>query len=128
MQPAFRTSLAGQAMRTGLNVFRLFLALGWALMLYVTVKAITTLGTNAAGATFFGDMAHPWRAQFNSDFGFHLLLVAAWFIYRDRSWLRGIVFGLLAINLGSIFTFAFLFIETFRTNGDMRRLLLGDRP
>jgi hypothetical protein len=114
-------------MKTGISIFRAALVVAWLVLVWVTVKAVAAMGANAAGAVFFGDMAHPWRAQFNIDFGWHLLLVAAWLTYRDRLLIRGLVFGLLAVMLGGVFTLAFLFVETFRTNGDMRRLLLGAR-
>ncbi|MET0362419.1 MAG: hypothetical protein ABW048_11805 [Sphingobium sp.] len=58
--------------KIGVNLFRLALMIGWALLLIVSLRAVTTMGTDAASAFFFGDMAHPWRAQFNVDFALHL--------------------------------------------------------
>jgi hypothetical protein len=39
----------------------------------LSVKAVGQMGLAAAGHVFFGDFSHPWRAQFNGDFGMHLL-------------------------------------------------------
>jgi hypothetical protein len=114
-------------MRLGVNIFRVILVAAWLVLLWVSAKAVAAMGANAAGAVFFGDMAHPWRAQFNVDFALHLLLVAGWLTYRDRVWIRGLLFGVLAIMFGGVFTLAFLLVETFRTKGDMRRVLLGNR-
>ena len=112
---------------TGINAFRLALLVAWIVLVGVTMRAISAMGASTAGAVFFGDMAHPWRAQFNTDFGWHLLLVAAWLIYRDRILVRGLAWGFLSVMMGGIFTLAFLFVETFRMKGDMRRVILGER-
>jgi hypothetical protein len=112
-------------MTVSLNLFRALLVVGWVLTLYVTIGAISSMGASAMGPTFFGDLAHPWRAQFNTDFGFHLLVVAAWLIFRARTLWLGLIWAVLAVNLGGLFTFAYLFAETFLTQGDMRKLLLG---
>jgi hypothetical protein len=73
-------------MRPGLTIFRLALFIGWAVMFAISCHAVSRMGFGAAGGVFIGDFAHPWRAQFNADFALHLLLVAAWMIYRSRSW------------------------------------------
>jgi len=72
-------------MRVAPNILRVLLALGWALLFYVSVRAVRQMGFGAAGDVFFGDLAHPWRAQFNTVFGLHLLLVAAWTVYPRGS-------------------------------------------
>lgn len=114
-------------MRAGVVLFRAALCVGWLALFWVTIGAARRMGVNAAGTVFFGDFAHPWRAQFNTDFSLHLLLVAAWMIYRSRSWFVGIVCALLAINLGGLFTLAYILVASIRTGGDVRALLLGDR-
>jgi hypothetical protein len=112
-------------MRMQLSLFRAMLIVGFAVVGAATYRAVTTMGADAAGDIFFGDMAHPWRGQFNVDFGFHLLLVASWMMYRARSLASGALFGLLAIFAGAIFTFPYVLIATIRAAGDMRIVLLG---
>lgn len=112
-------------MRTGAALFTAALAITWAVLLYVSVHAVAAMGMNAAGAVFFGDFAHPWRAQFNADFAIHLLMVAAWMIWRAPSRIAGMLCALLAVNLGGMFTIAFLIVQLWRTKGDVRRVLLG---
>ena len=114
-------------MRIGLNLFRLALAAAWVVIFWVSFQAVSRMGFGAAGDVFVGDFAHPWRAQFNGDFAIHLLLVAAWMIYRSKSWIVGLVCAALAINLGGVFTLAYLLAVSFRTDGDIRKLLLGWR-
>lgn len=114
-------------MRVGTISFRLLLALGWAVLFYVSFQAIRQLGLGPAGDVFVGDFAHPWRAQFNTDFSLHLLLVALWMIYRSRPWIVGLICGVLAINLGGVFTLAYLLVVSIRAKGDMRNVLLGWR-
>lgn len=109
----------------GAKICKLVLAVAWLALVWVTAKAVTAMGAGAAGEMFFGDLAHPWRAQFNTDFGLHLLLVATWFAWRDRLLVRGLLFGLLAVLFGGVFTFAFIIVEMFRTKDDVRRVLLG---
>lgn len=112
-------------MRFGTTVFRLLLCAGWVLLLFVSIHAVRAMGLGGAGAVFMGDFAHPWRAQFNTDFSLYLLLAGAWLIYRARSWGLGLVWAVLAINLGALFTLAYLLVVSIQAKGDMRQVLLG---
>jgi hypothetical protein len=114
-------------MRLGLTVFRAFLVAGWLALLVISVQAFQKLGGGAAGQFYFGDFAHPWRAQFNLDLGLHLLLAASWMIYRTRNVAIGIACAVLAINFGAVFTLAYILISSIRAKGDLRKVLLGDR-
>lgn len=108
-----------------IHVFRSALAIAWLTVLIVTVRAVQQLGFDKAGDFFIGDMAHPWRAQFNTDFSFFLLLVAAWMVWSAKTRLVGLLCGVLSILGGGLFTFAYLLIASFRTNGDIKAVLLG---
>jgi hypothetical protein len=112
-------------MRLGLVLFRLALVIAWLVIFWISFQAVSRMGFGPAGDVFIGDFAHPWRAQFNGDFAIHLLLVAAWMIYRSKSWIVGLVCAVLAINLGGVFTLAYLLVVSFQTDGDLRKLLLG---
>ena len=46
-------------------------------------------------------------------------------IWRAPNRIVGAVFGLLAINLGALFTLAFLMVAGWRARGDLRAVLLG---
>lgn len=108
-----------------IHLFRIALTALWLRLLIVTIHAGETLGWSSAGDTFFGDMTHPWRAQFNTDFFCLLLLIAAWMVWRAQSRLLGAVFAVLSVMGGCLFTFAYLLIQSFRTKGNLAALLLG---
>jgi hypothetical protein len=112
-------------MRIGLFLFRLALCVAWVVLFWVSFRAVSRMGFGAAGGVFIGDFAQPWRAQFNADFALHLLLIATWLVYRARSWWVGLIWAVLAINLGGVFTLAYLLVVSFQTKGDIRELLLG---
>jgi hypothetical protein len=108
-----------------MTLFRAALVIAWLAMTWVTLQAGQQLGFDKAGHFFFGDMAHPWRAQFNIDFGFHLLLVAAWMVWSASNRALGLLFGLLAVLGGAIFTFAYLLVQTFKHGGNIKAVILG---
>jgi len=107
-----------------MNIFRAFLVVAWVVVTIVTVRAFQLLGPDA-GSVFFGDFAHPWRAQFLADFSVHLLLVSLWMIYREpRLWV-GIVCAFSSVMAGGVFSLAYMLVATLRARGDSRKLLLG---
>ena len=84
-------------------------------------------GRECVSDIFMRDFSHPWRAQFNTDFSLHLLLMALWILYREKSLFRGIPFATLSIVVGGAFSLAYILVATFAAKGDFRRLLLGGR-
>ena len=56
---------------------------------------------------------------------FRLALVAAWLIWSAKTWLWGLVSAVLAINLGALFTLAYLLVRSFQTQGNIKAILLG---
>ena len=114
-------------MKIGTTLFRLAAAAGWVVLLIVSTKAVQAAGFNGAGAEFMKGFGAPWPAQFNTDFTLHLLLVAVWMTWRAKAWWVGLICGILAINLGALFTLAFLVVLSFKHQGDFRKVLLGAR-
>jgi hypothetical protein len=108
-----------------MTLLRIFLAVAWLVIAYVTVRAVSQLGV-AGGNIFFSDFSQPWRAQFNTDFGFHLLLMAGWIFYREKSTVAGVLCGMGAIFLGGFFSMAYILVATIRAKGHARVLLLGN--
>ncbi len=111
----------------GMTMFRAVLVVGWLLILYISVEAVRWIGVAPSFDIFIGDYSNWWRAQFHTDFMIHAVLAAIWMLYRTKNLLVGILLALLAINLGSLFTLAYIFALTFSAQGDVRALLLGDR-
>lgn len=75
---------------------------------------------------FFGDIAKVnWPGQFNTDFLSMLVLSASWTMWRNNFSAAGIGLGVLALFGGIMFLAIYLLILTYKTNGDMKVLLLG---
>lgn len=114
-------------MRIGLTGFRLLLALGWVAVVAMFIHALDLLGAKASVSVFFGDFGHPWRAFYNSDLGVHLLLTAAWMVFRARSRPAGLACAAMELFWGGLFTLPYLLVVSFQEKGDLRRILLGAR-
>jgi len=106
-----------------MTLLRGYLVLGWLLLAGITAWALATLGADG-GKVFFSDFAHPWRASFYTDFLLHVIPVAAWVYWRERSRAVGLLCALGTV-MGGLFTLGYLLVATYRAEGDVRRLLLG---
>ena len=108
-----------------MNAFRMFLVAVFVVIAGYTLVVVTSHGLNLL-PVFFGDMTRmQWPGQFNLDFMCMLLLAGLWVSWRHRFSVAGVVLGLVAVLGGALFLSAYLLVESFRTKGDMRRLLLG---
>lgn len=108
-----------------MSVFRALLALVFATLLAYTSVVIANHGLGLF-PIFFGDMAKlAWPGQFNLDFLCMLALSALWVAYRHRFRGPGPLLGLCAFFGGALFLSPYLFVESFRTKGDVTALLLG---
>ncbi|MGP9831608.1 hypothetical protein [Marinobacter sp. NSM] len=75
---------------------------------------------------FFGDIAQmAWPGQFNLDFMCFLVLSAVWVSWRHEFSGVGLLLGLIAFFSGALFLSIYLFIQSFRVNGNVGALLLG---
>jgi hypothetical protein len=113
-------------MKTSLVAFSMMAAVGWMILFALSVQAVAAMGVNAAGSVFLEQFGHAWPAQFGADFSIHLLLVAAWMIWRTPSWIVGIVCAILAINFGALFTLPYIVIAAWR-GGGVAAALVGKR-
>jgi len=108
-----------------MNAFRALLAAVFLVIAAYTLVVVANHGLNLL-PVFFGDMTKmQWPGQFNLDFMCMLLLAGLWVSWRHRFSVAGVVLGLVAVLGGALFLSAYLLVESFRTKGDMRRLLLG---
>ena len=102
----------------------------WLVLILLSIAAYTgiVVGNHGFGLlpVFFGDMATMgWPGQFNLDFMCMLSLSALWVAWRHRFTAAGIALGLLALFGGALFLSAYLLVESYRTGGSVRTLLLG---
>lgn len=108
-----------------MTLFRVFLVL-----IFITLAGYTSVVISNYGMgllpIFFGDMAKmQWPGQFNLDFMFMLSLSGLWVAWRHQFSAIGIILGIIAVFGGALFLIAYLFIESFRVQGDMKALMLG---
>lgn len=77
---------------------------------------------------FFGDIAKiGWPGQFNMDFLSFLILGSVWLTWRHQFSPLGLFFGFLVFAGGAPFLCSYLLIASFRANGDVKILLLGEK-
>lgn len=98
----------------------------------VTVSVYTAITISNAGLNlfpvFFGDIAKMgWPGQFNVDFSIFLTLSAGWLAWRHHFSVSGLCLGVCGLFLGTLFLTAYLLFMSFRANGDIKTLLLGER-
>jgi len=77
---------------------------------------------------FFNDIAAmAWPGQFNLDFMGFLILSSLWVGWRHEYSLVGWILTPLALFGGMMFLTVYLLIMSFRVNGDLKALLIGER-
>jgi hypothetical protein len=108
-----------------MTLFRLLLV-----AIIATVGVYTAFVIPVHGLNFFppyvGDIAKlGWPGQFNVDFSGMLLLGSLWLMWRHHFSPLGLLFGLIIFVGGAPFLCSYLLVESFRTNGDVKALLLG---
>ena len=106
-----------------MNALRGYLIIGWCFLTGITIWAVATLGLGGINV-FFSDLSHAWRAQFYTDFLLHVVPITIWVYWRESSRLAGVLCALGTL-MGGLFTILYLLVATFRSGGDVRRLLLG---
>ncbi len=105
--------------------FRAFLVAVFLAIAGYTLVVVANHGLNLLPVFFGGMTRMQWPGQFNLDFMCMLLLAGLWVGWRHEFSSVGVVLGLVAVFGGAFFLSAYLLVESFRTGGDMRKLLLG---
>jgi hypothetical protein len=109
-----------------MTAFRVLLVILFAWITGYTIVVIASHGFNLF-PVFFGDMAKMgWAGQFNADFMSFLALSAAWLAWRHHFSPLGLGLAVLGFFGGALFLSVYLFVESFRVQGDVRALLLGE--
>ena len=107
-------------------LFRSFLATCLVVVVAYTVVTIRDHGLGLL-PIFFGDMAKmAWPGQFNLDFFTLLLLSGLWVSWRHQFSPAGLGLALIAVFGGMLFLSGYLLFHSFKTNGDIKALLLGE--
>lgn len=109
-----------------MTLFRLFLAACMITILAYTSVTISQHGLNLI-PVFFGDMAEmAWPGQFNLDFMTFLMLSALWTAWRHHFSAAGLALAVLAFFGGMMFLSIYLLVQSFKSGGDIKVLLLGE--
>ncbi len=107
--------------------FRILLGLMLISLLIYTVIVISNHGLNLF-PIFFGDIkAMTWPGQFNFDFLGFLVLSGLWVSWRHHFSAKGLVLGAIALTCGILFLSVYLLVISFKTEGDIKKIMLGDK-
>ena len=68
-----------------------------------------------------------WPGQFNFDFMMFLALSALWTAWRNNFSLAAIDLSVIAFFGGMLFLSLYLFILTFKSDGSILRVIIGNR-
>jgi hypothetical protein len=91
----------------------------------LTVIAIMSQGWNWPAVAINDLLALDWRTQFDFDFIIHLLLLAAWVVWREGANAKAYLFGFLSVITGGMFSFPYIIFATYKAKAQPRALLLG---
>ncbi len=101
----------------------------WCVVMFVALAVYTApvlmAEPNLFPAFFSAIQGGGWQGQFNLDFVFMLTLSGLYIAWRHRFTPVGLLLGVIAFNGGALFLSAYFFIQSFRCDGDVRRLLVG---
>lgn len=107
-------------------IFRVLLVVIFTYLAIYTAIVIYNEGWNLF-PIFFGDMAAmTWPGQFNTDFMGFLILSASWLAWRNKFSPFGIFLAVCGFFGGIMFLAPYLFIMSYKCEGSMPRLLLGN--
>ena len=67
-----------------------------------------------------------WPGQFNMDFTSFLALSGLWLAWRNHFSIKGIILGVLGFFGGIMVLAPYLLWTSFKSNGDMKIILLGE--
>jgi hypothetical protein len=110
-----------------MGLFRLFLIACLVAIIAYTAVTIGNQGWNLM-PIFFGDMAKmEWPGQFNLDFFTFLLLSGVWVAWRNDFTPAALALAVVATLGGMLFLSIYLLVLSFRCNGDIKAMLLGER-
>lgn len=97
------------------------------LIVVYTIIAISNDGFDLITPYLSDIFALNWSGQFNLDFAMYLVMSALWIAWRHDFSGAGLMLAAVASVGGMLFFAAYLLVQIGRADGDVERLLLGDR-
>ena len=68
-----------------------------------------------------------WEGQFTLDFSCYLLLSVLWILWRNKFEVKSILIAFAAGIIGIMVFAPYLLVLLFQEEGDMKKVLIGDR-
>lgn len=109
------------------NLFKILLLIQTVGLLIYTLIAFQNEGANLFSVFMKNIAALSWSGQFNLDFLSYLILSGLWIMWRNKFTVKSILIGLIATVLGIVFFAPYLLWLTNKEDGDLKRVLIGDR-
>ena len=109
-----------------MTAFRIFLAMVIACLSTYTVVVGINHGWNLLPIFFSNIAAMTWSGQFNLDFTTFLALSGLWLAWRHHFSAGGLALGVLGFFGGMMVLAPYLLYASYKANGDLRVLLLGN--
>ena len=110
-----------------MTALRVLLVVMGATVLAYTGLAVANEGVNLFATTLPVLPEFGWPGQFHVDFATYLVLSGLWVAWRHGFSAAGIALGVGASLLGMIFLATYLLVASAKANGDIEKVLLGDR-
>ena len=98
-----------------------------AVIIVYTVIAINNEGANFFAIAFSNIQSLTWNGQFSLDFSCYLTLSGIWIMWRNKFKPLFIFIGFAAMILGIMFFAPYLLYLLTKEDGDLKKVLLGDR-
>jgi hypothetical protein len=110
-----------------MTILRALLIVLWITLVAYTAAVISSHGLGLF-QVFFTDIRHlDWPGQFDLDFMMMLILSSLWVAWRHQFSPAGLGLALLALVGGSLFLSTYLLALSWRCDGEMSRVVLGNR-
>lgn len=113
--------------RSNLNLFKTLLIVQTIGLLTYTFFAYQTEGADLISVFAQNVFSLNWSGQFNLDFLCYLTLSGIWIMWRNKFSNKSILLGVAAMILGILLFAPYLFWLTNKENGEIKRILIGDR-
>lgn len=110
-----------------IHLFKGLLIIQTIALIVYTVIAFKSEGANLFSIALFNVQSLNWNGQFNLDFSCYLTLSALWIMWRNEFSLNAIIVGVIALVFGIIFFSPYVLYLLKKENGNIKRLLIGNR-
>jgi hypothetical protein len=106
------------------TVAKIVAALGFLAMAGIILYAFIAGDFNAEGTWL---LAHPWGQVSLVDLYVGFAIFSLWIIYREKSFLRSLVWVVLMVVLGNWTTALYVLVALFTSKGNWKRFWMGRR-